>query len=305
MSTTKMRPIRETIPLEEALALMTDAATPVVRTERLALHDAGGRVLARDVASERDVPPFDRAAMDGYAVVAEDTFGAGRYQPHVLRCIETVYTGQIPTRTVERGQCIEIATGAPMPAGADAVVMVEETDTGEDDQVRIFTPVYPRQHVGRRDDAERAGVWSRGRHSVSGTVPLHRDQGARTARLTRVRCRVLGPLRAPAWGFGATPRPYKEGRGRPPRPSRILREPRAESLEPPLVRHRQAVLVVTRATHGCGVTTRTGGTPCDSSVSLSDATSPSTAPRTSARTLRMRSSSTPWTSRCWSFGGKS
>ena len=150
MSTTKMRPIRETIPLEEALALMTDAVTPVVRTERLALHDANGRVLARDVASERDVPPFDRAAMDGYAVVAEDTFGAGRYQPHVLRCIETVYTGQIPTRTVERGQCIEIATGAPMPAGADAVVMVEETDTGEDDQVRIFTPVYPRQHVGRR-----------------------------------------------------------------------------------------------------------------------------------------------------------
>ena len=65
MSTTKMRPIRETIPLEEALALMTDAVTPVVRTERLALHDANGRVLARDVASERDVPPFDRAAMDG------------------------------------------------------------------------------------------------------------------------------------------------------------------------------------------------------------------------------------------------
>jgi molybdopterin biosynthesis enzyme len=145
-----MRPIRETIPLDEALALVLEAATPIARTERVTLREATGRVLAAPAVAAVDVPPFDRAAMDGYAVIAEDTFGAGRYEPRVLRCIEKVYTGQVPQRSLARGECIEIATGAPMPAGADAVVMVEETEKADGDDVRIFTPVYPRQHVGRR-----------------------------------------------------------------------------------------------------------------------------------------------------------
>jgi molybdopterin molybdotransferase len=145
-----MRPIRETIPLDEALALVMEAARPIERTERLAIGEAAGRVLAAHVASTADVPPFDRAAMDGYAVIAEDTFGAGRYDPKVLRVVEKVYTGSVPTRAVARGECVEIATGAPMPDGADAVVMVEETEKDGGQDVRVFTPVYPRQHVGRR-----------------------------------------------------------------------------------------------------------------------------------------------------------
>jgi molybdenum cofactor synthesis domain-containing protein len=88
--------------------------------------------------------------MDGFAVRAEDTFGAGRHDPKTLRAIEKVYTGQVPRHAVGQGECIEIATGAPMPDGADAVVMVEETERGTGDHVRVFTPVYPRQHVGRR-----------------------------------------------------------------------------------------------------------------------------------------------------------
>lgn len=145
-----MRPIRETIPLDEALALLLAAAIPIERTERVSIRDARDRVLAADVVSAYDVPPFDRAAMDGYAVIAGDTFGAGRYEPRVLRCIEKVYTGQVPSRRLSSGECIEIATGAPMPEGADAVVMVEETDKADATTVRVFTPVYPRQHVGRR-----------------------------------------------------------------------------------------------------------------------------------------------------------
>ena len=66
--------------------------------------------------------------MDGYAVIAEDTFGASRYEPKTLRVIEKVYTGQVPTVTRRAGHRVEIATGAPMPDGADAVVMVEETE---------------------------------------------------------------------------------------------------------------------------------------------------------------------------------
>jgi molybdenum cofactor synthesis domain-containing protein len=147
---TTMRPIRETIPLDEALALVMESVRPIERTERVAIGRAMGRVISERVASPVDVPPFDRAAMDGYAVVAEDTFGAGRYDPRVVRCVEKVYTGQMPTKPVARGECIEIATGAPMPEGADAVVMVEETERIGDGDVRVFTPVYPRQHVGRR-----------------------------------------------------------------------------------------------------------------------------------------------------------
>jgi molybdopterin molybdotransferase len=147
---TTMRPIRDTIPLDEALALVMEQAAPIGRTERIGIREAVGRVLARGVVSPVDVPPFDRAAMDGYAVIAADTFGAGRYEPRVLRSVEKVYTGSMPTRVVEAGACIEIATGAPMPAGADAVVMVEETEKAGGDDVRVFTPVYPGQHVGRR-----------------------------------------------------------------------------------------------------------------------------------------------------------
>ena len=145
-----MRPIRETLPLEEALALVREAGSLITRRDRVSLRDANGRVLATAAVAAQDVPPFNRAAMDGYAVIAEDTFGAGRYDARILRCIEKVYTGEVPTRSLSRGECTEIATGAPMPEGADAVVMVEETEKAGEDQVRIFTPVYPRQHVGRQ-----------------------------------------------------------------------------------------------------------------------------------------------------------
>jgi molybdenum cofactor synthesis domain-containing protein len=145
----EMKPIKETIPLEEARQLIADACRPIERTERVRLVDANGRAAAAAIISTQDVPPFSRAGMDGYAVRAEDTFGASRYEPRTLRVIEKVYTGNVPARAVEPGTAIEIATGAPMPQGADAIVMVEETEKAGDD-VRIQTPVYPRQNVGRQ-----------------------------------------------------------------------------------------------------------------------------------------------------------
>src|SRR5687767_12713832 len=114
-----MSPIRETIPLDEALALIVDAASPIDRTERVGLADASGRVVAETILAAADVPPFDRAAMDGFAVIAEDTFGAGRFDPKTLHCLETVFTGQMPTRAISSGECIGIATGAPLPEGAN------------------------------------------------------------------------------------------------------------------------------------------------------------------------------------------
>ena len=146
---TAMRPIRKTIPFEEALGIVCEAARPIDRTVPVGLPDAAGRVLAADVVAGRDVPPFDRAAMDGYAVVAADTFGASREQPARLRCIESIHTGMVSARRLGGGECIQIATGAPLPDGADAVVMVEAT-ARDGDEVRVLAPVHPRQHVGRR-----------------------------------------------------------------------------------------------------------------------------------------------------------
>ena len=144
-----------------------DAAIPVDRVERLSIDEAAGRVLAAPVISAIDVPPFDRAAMDGYAVIAQDTFGASRHDAKILRSVETVYTGVTPSRRISAGECAEISTGAPLPEGADAVVMVEETER-TDASVRVFTPVYPGQHVGRR-----AGDIAAGQSVLTAETPLN------------------------------------------------------------------------------------------------------------------------------------
>ena len=160
-----MRPFRETIPVEEARTLALEAATPLDRVERISLSDASGRVLATSVESSIDVPPFDRAAMDGYAVIAADTFGASRENAKLLRLIHTSYSGDAAGGPITTSECVEIATGAPLPEGADAVVMVEETDKAGE-SVRVFAPVYPGQHVGKR-----AADISKGQSVVaSGTV---------------------------------------------------------------------------------------------------------------------------------------
>ena len=144
-----MRPFASTISLEEARRRLDAAVRPITRTERVRLEDAAGRVAADDVMSAIDVPPFARSAMDGYVVLAADTAGASRSTPVRLRLIDHIYTGQMSSITIEPGTCAEIATGAPLPAGADAVVMVEETDT-QGIEIEIFSAATAGQHVSRR-----------------------------------------------------------------------------------------------------------------------------------------------------------
>jgi molybdenum cofactor synthesis domain-containing protein len=117
---------------------------------RLAMTRLIRRVLARDLIAAADVPPFSRAGMDGYAVRSDDTTGASPPAPRTLRCVDQVFTGQIPTRAVVAGTCSEIATGAPMPAGADAVVMVEDTNRDASGIVQVFAPVTAGQNIGRQ-----------------------------------------------------------------------------------------------------------------------------------------------------------
>jgi len=135
------------VTLEEAIKKLYEHFEPKpLGFEEIPLFDAFGRVLAEDVYSEVDVPPFDRAAMDGYAVKAADTFGSREDKPVKLKIIGKVKVGSKPEIYVNRGEAAEIGTGAPMPSGANAVVMVEYTEE-ENGYVKIFKPVVPGENV--------------------------------------------------------------------------------------------------------------------------------------------------------------
>ena len=114
------------ISIEEALGRIL-SYVDVLSAEQQPLVDALGQVLAADVSSSFDIPPLDNTAMDGYAVRAEDTAGATE-DPVQLRVIGELAAGYTFDRTVEPGAAVRIMTGAPVPAGADAIVPFEETD---------------------------------------------------------------------------------------------------------------------------------------------------------------------------------
>jgi molybdopterin molybdotransferase len=144
-----MRPFQSTIPLDDARAQLAAAVRPLAPVETVLLAQLTGRVVARDVVATANVPPFARAMMDGYAVHAADTAGATHAEPRPLTRVGRVFTGEVMTRAVGVGECAEIATGAPLPSGVDAVVMVEETTPGAGDVVHVLAPVHADQHVGR------------------------------------------------------------------------------------------------------------------------------------------------------------
>lgn len=145
-----MRPFSSTISIDEARQRLRDGVRPIARTERLALAAATGRVAAEEIAATIYVPPFSRSAMDGYAVIAADTSAAGGGGTVTLTILERIYTGQAPARTIVSGTCAEIATGAPLPPGADAVVMVEQTATIDDQHVRLEAGAVTGQNIGRK-----------------------------------------------------------------------------------------------------------------------------------------------------------
>ena len=145
-----MRPFTSTITLEEARQRLAANVRPIARTERVALDAAAGRVASASVVSPIDVPPFSRSAMDGYAVIAADTVGASKSAPARLRLVDRIFTAQTSDVTIAQGTCAEIATGAPLPAGADAVVMVEETGRNADNEIDVFSMAQAGQNVGRR-----------------------------------------------------------------------------------------------------------------------------------------------------------
>jgi len=142
----KTRPFGRVIPIRDAIEIVESKIKPIDRREKIPIDLTVDRILARDIKAHFDVPPFNRSAMDGYAVIAEDTFGAGQFDPKVLRIKGSIHAGEVPGVRIDRGECVEVATGARMPKNSDAVVVVENTD-GEKDTVKIFEPVHPGENV--------------------------------------------------------------------------------------------------------------------------------------------------------------
>ena len=164
-----------------------------VGTETVPLDEALGRILAEDLVSAENIPPFDRSAFDGYAFRAADLTGASREAPVTLRITEEIPAGATPTRPVTPGSCAKILTGAPIPAGADTVINYEATEF-TDKAVTFFEPVARGSNVVCVGEDVKAGtvLARRGDEIDFGTVGTLAAQGVtRPAVFRRPRVAVL------------------------------------------------------------------------------------------------------------------
>lgn len=130
------------------------AETQRLPVQEVPVGEGVGRILAEDVVATRDVPAWDNSAMDGYAVRAADTASGEA----ALRVLEVIGAGSVPTQRVEAGTASAIMTGAPVPEGADAIVMVEDSDGSQQGEVHLLGVAEPGQHIRRRGEDIRAGT---------------------------------------------------------------------------------------------------------------------------------------------------
>lgn len=141
---------RKLLTLEEAKkAITTQLKSEPLGIEEIPLLEAFNRVLAEDVTSTLDIPPFNRSTVDGYAVKAEDTFGADEKTPVKLKIRGMVNVGEPPKVIVKRGEAAEIVTGAPVPKGADAAIMVEDTERTEG-ELNVYGAVTKGENVMKK-----------------------------------------------------------------------------------------------------------------------------------------------------------
>jgi len=138
---------RRLLTLDEANRVIQQHFKPKpLGVEKIPLLEAYDRVLAEDITAAIDIPPFNRSTVDGYAVKAKDTFGADENKPIKLRLGGTVNVGELPKVMVDGGIAAEITTGAPIPMGADAVVMVEHTER-RDNEICVYNAVAKDENI--------------------------------------------------------------------------------------------------------------------------------------------------------------
>lgn len=135
----------ELMPVQDAKKLLKSNLN-TMETEIVDLEKVHRRVLAHDVFSRLDAPPFDRSAMDGYALRAEETFGHSEENPAHMHIVDRIGAGKVSSVNLEEGEAIQIATGAPLPSGANAVVMEEYTQS-QQDYLQVESTVIPGENV--------------------------------------------------------------------------------------------------------------------------------------------------------------
>ncbi len=141
---------RKLLTYDEAKTLIQETLKPKpLGTEKIPILEAYNRVLAEDAVNMLDIPPFNRSTVDGYAVKYQDTFSADENNPVKLKVSGFVAIGEQPKVTVKQHEAAEIVTGAPMPEGADAVIMVEDTNR-EGDTLTIYTSIVLGENVQKR-----------------------------------------------------------------------------------------------------------------------------------------------------------
>lgn len=178
--------------IKEVEAIIVRVATEVAKTraqtgiyvEKVKVGEALGRIASADIFSALDVPPFDRATMDGYAVVASDTFYADENNPSILIIRGYISAGEFSSHYVERGYCMGISTGASLPKGVNAVVKVENTSEykevveGEEvKKVKVYKPVAPVENIMLAGSDIKRGEWI----VRSGTTLTPRETGVLAA----------------------------------------------------------------------------------------------------------------------------
>jgi molybdenum cofactor synthesis domain-containing protein len=148
---------RKLMTFDEAKKAIEDQFQPAfLGEEEAVLLEAYNRVLNEDVVSTFDIPPFNRSTVDGYAVRAEDTFGAEENEPAKLKVTGVVNVGESPSVVLAKKEAVEIVTGAPIPEGANAVVMVEDTER-EEDELHVFNSVTANENVMKKGSDIRKG----------------------------------------------------------------------------------------------------------------------------------------------------
>ena len=141
--------------LSNALKLIDDNQQ-LMDVEEIPLDEAHKRVLAEDIIAYHNSPPFDKSAMDGFALKGESTFGASQSQPKTLKIVDAIGAGDFCDKTINEGEAIVIATGAPIPDGADAVLMKEYTTT-DGDELTIYSQVTPGENVSPKAEDIKKG----------------------------------------------------------------------------------------------------------------------------------------------------
>jgi len=137
---------KKLIKIEDALVSILEAIKSMP-LEEIVLTEALGRVLAEDIYSDINIPQLDNSAMDGYALRAEDTSGASQGEPKILDVVDDLRAGYVTKHAVKKNQAVRIMTGAPVPSGADSVLMVEYTEREGENKVKIFKGIEKDENI--------------------------------------------------------------------------------------------------------------------------------------------------------------